>query len=113
MPIVLRVVLIVSSILMLLYMLKKVRKSKVQIEHTVFWIILGLLLIIISVVPQIVYMFAKLLKIQSPVNLVLAFIIFILIIKQFLMTIEISQLEIKIRELVEEIALKDKNDRNI
>lgn len=113
MPIVLRVVLIVSSILMLLYMLKKVRKSKVQIEHTVFWIILGLFLIIISVVPQIVYMFAKLLKIQSPVNLVLAFIIFILIIKQFLMTIEISQLEIKIRELVEEIALKDKNDRNI
>ena len=113
MPIVLRVVLIVSSILMLLYMLKKVRKSKVQIEHTVFWIILGLLLIIISVVPQIVYMFAKLLKIQSSVNLVLAFIIFILIIKQFLMTIEISQLEIKIRELVEEIALKDKNDRNI
>ena len=113
MPIVLRVVLIISSILMLLYMLKKVKKSKVQIEHTVFWIILGLFLIIISVVPQIVYMFAKLLKIQSPVNLVLAFIIFILIIKQFLMTIEISQLEIKIRELVEEIALKDKNDRNI
>lgn len=113
MPIVLRVVLIISSILMLLYMLKKVKKSKVQIEHTVFWIILGLFLIIISVVPQIVYMFAKLLKIQSPVNLVLVFIIFILIIKQFLMTIEISQLEIKIRELVEEIALKDKNDRNI
>lgn len=36
MPVVLRIVLIVSSILMLIYMLKKVKKSKVQIEHTIF-----------------------------------------------------------------------------
>ena len=54
----------------------------------------------ISLIPQIVYLFAHLLGIQSPANLVLVFIIFILLIKQFLMTIEMSQLEIKIRELV-------------
>ena len=60
--------------------------------------------------PANIYLFAYLLGIQSPVNLILAFIIFVLLIKQFLMTIEVSQLEIKIRELVEEIALKEKND---
>ena len=109
MPVVLRIVLIVSSILMLIYMLKKVKKSKVQIEHTIFWIIFGVFLII----PQIVYLFAHLLGIQSPANLVLVFIIFILLIKQFLMTIEMSQLEIKIRELVEEIALKEKKDEEL
>ena len=106
MPVILRIVLIISSVLMLIYMLKKVKKSKVQIEHTIFWIILGVFLILISLVPQIIYLFAYLLGIQSPVNLILAFIIFVLLIKQFLMTIE----EIKIRELVEEIALKEKND---
>ena len=97
MPVILRIVLIISSVLMLIYMLKKVKKSKV-------------FLILISLVPQIIYLFAYLLGIQSPVNLILAFIIFVLLIKQFLMTIEVSQLEIKIRELVEEIALKEKND---
>ena len=97
MPVMLRIVLIISSVLMLIYMLKKVKKSKVQIEHTIFWIILGVFLILISLVPQIIYLFAYLLGIQS-------------LIKQFLMTIEVSQLEIKIRELVEEIALKEKND---
>lgn len=112
MPVVLRIVLIVSSILMLIYMLKKVKKSKVQIEHTIFWIIFGVFLILISLIPQIVYLFAHLLGIQSPANLVLVFIIFILLIKQFLMTIEMSQLEIKIRELVEEIALKEKKMKN-
>ena len=110
MPVILRIVLIISSVLMLIYMLKKVKKSKLQIEHTIFWIILGVFLILISLVPQIIYLFAYLLGIQSPVNLILAFIIFVLLIKQFLMTIEVSQLEIKIRELVEEIALKEKND---
>ena len=108
MPIVLRVILIASSLAMLAFVIRKVKKSKMQIEYTVFWVLFGVLLLFISLVPQIVYFFAKLIGIQSPTNLVLAFIIFILIIKQFLMTIEISQLEVKIKELVEEIALKDK-----
>ena len=108
MPIVLRVILIASSLAMLAFVLRKVKKSKMQIEYTVFWVLFGVLLLFISLVPQIVYFFAKLIGIQSPTNLVLAFIIFILVIKQFLMTIEISQLEVKIKELVEEIALKDK-----
>lgn len=112
MPIILRIVLIVSAIIMFCYMIKKVKKNKVQIEHTVFWIVISIALIIISLVPQIVYFFADLLQIQSPANLILTFIVFLLIIKQFLMTIEISQLEAKMKELVEELALKDqKKDR--
>ena len=108
MPIVLRVILIASSLAMLAFVIRKVKKSKMQIEYTVFWVLFGVLLLFISLVPQIVYFFDILIGIQSPTNLVLAFIIFILVIKQFLMTIEISQLEVKIKELVEEIALKDK-----
>ena len=57
MSIELRMVLILCSVLILIYMIRKVKKSKVQIEHTVFWIIFGILLIVISVVPQIVYFF--------------------------------------------------------
>lgn len=110
MPIVLRIVLIISSVIMFCYMIRKVKKNKVQIEHTVFWIVIGVCLIILSVVPQIVYFFADLLQIQSPANLILSFIIFLLIIKQFLMTIEISQLEAKVRELVEELALQNKEE---
>ena len=92
---------------MLAYMIKKVRKSKLQIEYTVFWIIFGVLLIIISLFPQIMYFIAKVVGVQSPVNLVLTFIIFILVLKIFMMTTEISELEVKIKELVEEMALKE------
>lgn len=109
----LRIMLIVGSVLMLVYMIKKVRKSKLQIEYTVFWIIFGVLLIIISLFPQIMYLLAKVIGVQSPVNLVLTFIIFILVLKLFMMTTEISELEVMIKELVEEMALKEKkNDIN-
>lgn len=103
----LRIVLLLGSILMLVYMVKKVKKSKIQIEYTVFWIVFGIFLILIGAVPQIVYIAARVLKVESPANLVLAFIILVLALKIFLMTIEMSQLEIKVKELVEEIALKN------
>ena len=74
MPIVLRVILIASSLAMLAFVIRKVKKSKMQIEYTVFWVLFGVLLLFISLVPQIVYFFAKLIGIQSPTNLVLAFI---------------------------------------
>lgn len=111
MPVVLRIALIVSATVMFCYIIRKVRKNKVQIEHTVFWIIISIALVIISLAPQIVYFFADLLQIQSPANLILSFIIFLLIIKQFLMTIEISQLEAKMKELVEELALKEQEEK--
>lgn len=107
MPIVLRIVLIISSVIMFCYMVKKVKRNKVQIEHTIFWIIMGMSLVIFSLFPQIIYFFANLLQIQSPVNFILTFIIFLLILKQFLMTIEMSQMEAKLKELVEELALKN------
>lgn len=110
MSIALRSVLFVASILMLVYMIRKVRKSKVQIEKTVFWIGFGLFIIIISIFPKIMYWCSDLLGIQSPVNFVWITMIFILLVKQFMMTLEISQLETKVRELVEEIALEKEHD---
>lgn len=111
MTILLRCVLIIASILMLIYMVRKVRKSKVQIERTVFWIAFAILIIIIGIFPQIVYGLADLLGIQSPANLVWVTVIFILLVKQFMTTLEISQLEIKVKNLVEELALKDYEEK--
>ena len=51
MPIVLRVILIASSLAMLAFVIRKVKKSKMQIEYTVFWVLFGVLLLFISLVP--------------------------------------------------------------
>ena len=106
MTVVLRIILILASVLMLIYMVRKVRKSKVQIERTVFWIVLGIFIIFISIFPKVIYWTAAVLGIQSPANLVWITVIFILLVKQFMTTLELSELETKFKNLVEEIALK-------
>ena len=42
MSIILRVILIIASLLTILYMMRKIRQSKVQIEDSIFWVIFPL-----------------------------------------------------------------------
>lgn len=64
-------------------------------------------LIIISIFPQIPRLFAKLLGIYSTENFLFLFMIFVLLVKIFCMSIRISQLDHKVKELSEKIALDD------
>lgn len=108
----LRVILISISIMTMVYMLRKIKQSKLQIEYSIFWIFFSFILIVISIFPQIVYWMTNLIGIQSPVNLVFLVIIFILIMKNFMMTLEISENQNKIRELTQYIALEKKENND-
>lgn len=107
-----RSILILFSVLTIVFIIKKIRQSKLQIEYSLFWIGFSIFLILISVFPQIVYWFTDLIGIQSPVNFVFLVIIFILIMKNFMMTIELSQLENKVKELVQELVVRNKEGEN-
>ena len=107
MSIYLRIILVVISMLSMLNILKRVRKSKLQIEYSIFWIVFSILLILVAVFPQPMFVLAQILGIQSPANMVFLFVIFILLIKLFNMTIEVSQLQYKQQELVQKIALDE------
>ena len=107
MSLTLRIVLIVVSILTTLFMMRKIRQSKVQIEDSLFWFLFSLLLVIISIFPQIPEFLSELLGIASPVNFIFLFIIFILLIKLFYSTLRISQLDSKLKTLTQQVALKE------
>lgn len=103
-----RIILIVVSILSTWYILKKIRQSKLQIEYAIFWIIFSGVLVIISLFPWLVSLFTRLLGMQLPVNFVFMVFIFILLVKLFMMTIELSALENKVKDLTQELALAEK-----
>ena len=109
MSIYLRIILVVISMLSMMNVMKRVRRFKLQIENSIFWIIFSLLLILVAVFPDPMFWLAELLGIQSPANMVFLFVI--LLIKTFNLTLEISQLQYKIQELVQKIAL-DENKKN-
>ncbi len=105
---ILRIILIISAISLFLYMIKKIRQAKMKIEHTIFWLVFAVVLIVMGVFPQIVYVVSRWIGFQSPVNMVFLMIIFILIVKNFLATLQISHLENKVDNLVQQIAIEKK-----
>lgn len=104
---VLRGILIVVSVLNMLNVLKRVRKSKLQIEYSIFWIVFSVVLTVLAVFPQIMIQLAEVIGIQSPANMVFLIVIFALMFKSFNATLEISQLQYRIQELTQKIALEE------
>ena len=85
----LRILLIVSAVLMLLFMLRKIRQSKLKIEYTVFWILFASILTIMGIFPKVFYKISDFIGFQSPISMVFLVVIFVLIIRMFFMTIQI------------------------
>ncbi len=108
----LRVVLIISALIMLIFMLNKIRQEKMKIEYTVFWIIFSSVLVIMGIWPKLFYVISDFFGFQSPISMIYLVVIFILILKIFFMTIQISQLENKIDNLVQEVAIDRKIDQD-
>lgn len=113
MSIMLRVLLITMSVLSLFYVISKIRNSKMQIEYSIFWILMSFVMIIMSVFPEIVYWITTAMRMISPANVVYLFIIAILLVKSFMMTIEISKLEDKVKDLVQQIGINEKIQKEI
>ena len=91
-------------------MIRKIRQSELEIEYSLFWIAFSLLLIFMSIFPYTVYWLTDIIGLQSPINLVYLGIIFILLIKNFSTTLQISKIENRLKTLVQEIALRDKEE---
>ena len=103
-----RLILVFIAVLSTYMMLKKIKQSKLQIQYSIFWVILSGIIVLMAVFPNIMTVFSSMLGVYSPANLVFAAILFILLVKNFFMTIEISELENKLKELTQEIALREK-----
>ena len=110
--ILLRVCLIVGSLITAVYVLRRVRHAKIQIEDTIFWLLFSGVLLVLAVFPGIAYWASRLLGFQSPINFVYIVVIFLLLVKQFLLSIRISQLDSRLRILTEQVALnQEKQER--
>lgn len=108
MTMMLRIVLVCGSILVTTLMIHKIRQSKVQIEDSLFWLFCSIILIVFSVFPRSADILSRLVGTYSTSNFIFLFMIFLLLVRVFTMTIRISQLETKVKELVQAMALEQR-----
>ena len=106
MTVILRVVLIVVSVLLAFFVLRKIRQSKVKIEDSIFWVMFALLLVVFSVFPRVADILSNFVGTYSTSNFIFMFVIFILLMKVFSLSLKISQLESKVTSLIQAVALE-------
>lgn len=105
---ILRLLLILASLFTTLYILKRIRHAKLQIEYAIFWLLFAGILLIISIFPNLMIMLTRAVGMQSPINCVFLVVIFTLMLKLFMQTIEHSQLEDKLKQLTQRLAIEEK-----
>lgn len=102
----LRIILLAIALLSCMFVVRKIRKAQMRIEDTLFWIVVTVGTLILGIFPQIAFWCSGLLGIQSPVNFVYLIFIFVLLFKVFILTVQISQLQEKVKDLTQNIAIQ-------
>ena len=100
-----RVILLIAAIGLVVFLLHSIKKSKMSIEDALFWMGFSFLILLMSIFPEIPSFLSDTIGFMSPVNFVFLFFIFVLIIRDFLSNRRISQLENRVKELTQQIAL--------
>lgn len=108
MSLTLRIFLIIVSFISIIYVIRRIRKAKLRIDYSLFWIIVSVLIMFLAIFPGVAIKLASMMGVMSAVNLIYLVMIFILLVHNFTMTMKISSLESKINNLTEEVAIREK-----
>ncbi|MBQ9805452.1 MAG: DUF2304 domain-containing protein [Clostridia bacterium] len=111
MSIVLRIALIAVSFLVIVFVIKKIRRTKLYIDDAIYWIAFSVMLFVLSLFPQIAIWASNLLGIESPANFVFLFMIFVVMVKLFNLSIELSVQKHRLNRLVQKLALMNEDER--
>ena len=101
---------IIISILTIIYIIRKIRKHKLNIDDSIVWIIWSIILLILSIFPKISIFFAKQMGFQSTSNFIL--FVFVSYIMLFFQNIKISELKEKNKEIIQKTSIYVYNQKN-
>ncbi len=107
----LQMVFILASIITFIFVIKKIQKHGLNIEDSIVWILWAILLLIISIFPQIPTWISNELGFMSTSNFIFCLFIFFLYIMLFTQTAQISKLKEKQKELIQKLSLKEYNEK--
>ncbi|WP_231198043.1 DUF2304 domain-containing protein [Streptococcus equi] len=72
----LQLILIIVALLTAMFILDSIRRSKILIEDSFFWLFFSLIVLLLSLFPNAAVYFSRLLGFESPANFVFLSIIF-------------------------------------
>lgn len=106
-----RIILLAVCLFTYFFLHHSIKKERMRIEESIFWLILSLLLLVFSIFPRIPDILARLLGIYSTANFLFLFVIFILLLRLFYVNATLGKLEERVKTLVQNEALRDRRER--
>ncbi len=105
----LRIIIIVSMLLALIYIVGNIRRQKINFRYGIGWMVVAILIMLLAICPQILDLISYLLGIAVPVNMLffMGFILVVIVI--FSLSRSVSDLSEKVKQLSQELAIAKKD----
>lgn len=107
-----QIILIMITIFFFLVILRGLKRAKLSTEIAVAWILFAMMLIFISFFPRIPGFISCVLGIETVVNTIFLFIMFLMICMIYYLCLKVSVLEEKLKNLIQEVSLKDSQEEH-
>lgn len=101
----LRALLIIFAALVFIFVIRKLRKSQMQVLDSLFWLLFSLSFVLLGVFPEIALFISSELGFMSASNFVFLYVIAVLVMRDFSNSLRISKQEERINGLAQSIAL--------
>lgn len=95
-------------ILALCIIVNMIRKKRLELRYALSWLCVGIAILVLDCFPQLIAWLSEKIGIASPVNMLFFFGFCFSLMIIFVLTIAISRMSIRIKELAQEIALFEK-----
>lgn len=108
-----RIQIIVGVIVLLALgvIINMIRQKKLELRYALSWLGVGVAILILDCFPQLITWISKKVGIASPVNMLFFFGFCFSLMIIFVLTVAVSRMSIRIKELTQELALFEKRIR--
>ena len=100
-------VLIISALIVIIDM---IRKKRFELSYALSWLLVEIGVLILDVFPQLIKTISEKIGIVSPVNMLFFFGFCFSLVIIFVLTIAVSKLSIKIKQLAQQIAIYENKE---
>ncbi len=111
MSIKLQIIIAIIIVMALCVIVNMIRKKRLELRYALAWMIVGVGVLVLDCFPELITWLAKTLGIASPVNMLffMGFCFSLMII--FVLTVAVSRSSIRIKQLAQELALYEKENK--
>lgn len=95
-------------VLALCIIVNMIRKKRLELRYALSWLCVGIAILVLDCFPQLISWLSEKIGIASPINMLFFFGFCFSLMITFVLTIAISRMSIRIKELAQEIALFEK-----